>query len=626
MSEQDDSSTADAALEPIVEKVSTEHSLDVRGYKRSTLFRRIRKRMNDVNCATADDYLVLLESDRHEYAQLVNTILINVTEFFRDPEAWSFLQEECLAPLLRRKAPGEPVRAWCVGCASGEEAYSLAISVAELLGDRSLRHLKIYATDVDDGALAIARAGVYSVDDLSHVSPERLERYFDEISTGRYAVRRDLRSSVIFGRHNALVDPPISRLDVLICRNLLIYFDSDTQQQLLPRFHYALRDEGYLFLGKAETLMSRSLLFRPLEARYRIFQRVPQGATEEAMLSNLESRRARKTAGERGDGALETYLLHALVDQTSDPVLLLDPRCRLVVASPSARETFRISNEAMGSSVHELEERFRPGPLRLALEDARASGRGTHLDHLEFPRSDGTVLSLRANVTPILDPAGSVLQILFWGHDLSHEMQLSEELEHARQALETLGEELQTTNEELETSNEELQSTNEELEMTNEELQSTNEELETTVEELQSTNEELETANDELRARQEELNALARHQEMILAGLRLGLIVLDRSLVVTGWNKQCEEMWGVREGEAVGHELFQLDIGLPAEALRDPLTRLMQGTNVEAPVELEATNRRGRTMRCTIRLTPLTSPDGQIEGAIVLISGSGDRS
>jgi two-component system CheB/CheR fusion protein len=326
--EENEKPHRDPELEHVIEKISTEHGFDVRGYKRSTLYRRIRKRISDAGAASPEEYLLRLETNQLEYAQLVNTILINVTEFFRDPEAWQFLQQECLPALIRRRGSGQAIRCWSVGCATGEEAYSLAICLAEALGEHSPRDVKIYATDMDEGALAPARAGVYGPEDMRNVSSERLGRFFEEQPGGRYLIRRELRSSVIFGRHNALVDPPISRQDLLVCRNLLIYFDTETQQQLLPRFHYALRDEGYLFLGKAETLMTRSLLFRPLEPRYRIFQRVPREGATETPQSSLELRRLARETGPSHGQDLQHYTLHTRIEQAIDPLLVLDPAGR----------------------------------------------------------------------------------------------------------------------------------------------------------------------------------------------------------------------------------------------------------------------------------------------------------
>jgi two-component system CheB/CheR fusion protein len=613
----------DPDLEGVIDKVSIEHGFDVRGYRRSTLYRRIRKRMNDAGCATTEDYMVRLETDPQEYSQLINTILINVTKLFRDQDAWEYLQSHCLPQLLHNRTPGDPIRAWSTGCATGEEAYSLAICLAELMGETSLRDVKIYATDVDEGALAVARTGMYEPDDLQNVSRERLERFFEPLPGGNYKIRRDLRTIVIYGRHNVLQDPPISRLDILMCRNLLIYFDNATQNQLLSRFHYALRPEGYLFLGKAETLMTRSTLFRAIEPRYRIFQRGPQHSTIPDASISLELRRPREP---RDPGPFpQNHLLHSIVNRANIPMIVLDPGGRILMASEPTRDLFHITGLLIGRNFLELEERFRPVALRLAIEEVRATLRSAHVDEIQIPRADGRTAWLSLDVQPILDSRGTLARILVWAHDLSQERQLSAELTQVRHELETANEELQCTNEELETANEELQCTNEELETTNEELQSTNEELETTIEELQSTNEELETANDELRARQDELNTLTRYQDMILSSLRTGLIVINPNFSITSWNRTSEDTWGLRESETVGKDFFTLDIGLPSRELREPLQLLMQAKSTQECREMDATNRRGRGIRCLVRMNPLASPTGEIAGAMLIIEERQER-
>jgi two-component system, chemotaxis family, CheB/CheR fusion protein len=614
-------------LEAVIDRLSVEHGFDVRGYKRTTLYRRLRKRMQELGCPAAEDYLLLLETDRHEHVELINTILINVTGFFRDPEAWQFLQEQCLPRQVRRRSAGEPIRVWSVGCATGEEAFSVAMALAEVMEQRSLRDLKIYATDLDEDALSKARAGTYSQSELKNLSQERLDRYFDQLPSGRYQVRRELRSTVIFGKHNALSDPPISRLDLIVCRNLMIYFDIGTQQQLLARLHYALRDEGYLFLGKAETLMTRSLLFRPVEPRFRIFQRVPQQGLAEDLLGSMQVRRRLRDSPDAMDRLqAQNYMLQALVEEAINPLLLLDAAGRIQMASPLGREQFHLTDAMMGRSFLELDERFRPVNLRLAVEETRATGRPSRLEELRIERGDGAASHLRMDVRPILDPTGTVSHIVLWGQDLTREHSMAEtmgalrqELQTTTEELQTTAEELQTTNEELETTNEELQSTNEELETTNEELQSTNEELETTIEELQSTNEELETTNDELRARQQELNLLSRHQERVLSSLQMGLVVLDERLRVTSWNHACETTWGLREEEVVGQVLYSLDIGLPVETLREPLAHVLAGQTPREVVERDATNRRGRPVRCRMVLTPIL--DGALPpvGAVMIV-------
>ena len=621
--EETEKSPHEPELERIIEMIRTTHGFDVRGYKRSTLYRRIRKRIADSGAADVAEYQARLAADHREYTHLLNTVLINVTEFFRDPEAWQYVQSECLQSLVQRRGSGEPLRFWSVGCATGQEPFTLAICLAELLGDRGLRDVKIYATDLDDDALTYARAGIYGPDEMRNVSPERMERFFEAMPGGRSQIRRELRSSVIFGRHNVLVDPPISRQDFLVCRNLLIYFDTETQQQLLPRFHYALREEGYLFLGKAETLMSRSMIFRPLEPRYRVFQRVPQEGAAEAMLGGLDARKLARVSSPGNGQDLENYTLHALFDQAIDTLMLLDPSGRIMMASSGARELFRLK-DIPGLNFAELDEPLRPVALRLAVEDTRTTGRSAEVEVVALPHQDGSRRYIQVRVCPILDPNGNLIHMVLWGRDLTEQHHLSDELVRARQELENVSEELQTTNEELETTNEELQSTNEELETTNEELQSTNEELETTIEELQCTNEELETANDELRAGQEALNTVSRHQETVLAALRLGLITVDRELTVIGWNHTCEDLWGLRESEALHRDLFSLDIGVNFQALRPALTKMLADGTPSESVQMRAVNRRGKAILCQVRVNPLKSEDG-ISGGMLIIEETPER-
>jgi two-component system CheB/CheR fusion protein len=617
--EEAERAPAQGELEPIVEKISEEHGFDIRGYKRTTLYRRIRKRMTDARCSSVREYLARLQTDPHEHAQLINTILINVTEFFRDPEAWEYLCRSCLPPLLKHKPAGEPVRAWSVGCATGEEAYSLSICIAELLAGEP-RAVKIYATDMDEGALSAARAGVYGPSDLENVSSERRERFFEELPGGRFKVRREVRTPVIFGHHNVLRDPPISRLDVLVCRNLLIYFDGDTQQQILKRFHYALRHGGYLFLGKAETLMSRSTLFRPVEPRYRVFQRAGAPAAGPPTGQAPKPQRARKEAEEEPP----MIELAVQVDEAAAPVLLLDPEGLLLAASGPARELLGIAERMIGGSLAQLDDRTRLAPLRLAVEDARTTLHPTRVTGLQVLHPDGRPLLLEAEVRPSLDADGSLKSLAVWVQDGTREQELAAELGSVRQELETTSEELQTTNEELETTNEELQSTNEELETTNEELQSTNEELETTIEELQSTNEELETANDELRARQEELNEQERFQRVVLSSMQMGLVVVRSNWEVVSWNKTCEELWGVREEEVLGQSLFSLDSGMPFDQLRPALTAVVHNDQAAATVELDAVNRRGKPMRCRVRVHALAEQGDGSSGAILMIEANAD--
>lgn len=261
------------ALEELLVFIREARGFDFTGYKRSTLARRIHKRMADVGIRSYADYQDLLETNTDEFGVLLNTILINVTSFFRDPEAWTLLQHEVVPELLTTLDPEQEIRVWSAGCSSGEEAYSMAMMFSEALGvEECLRRVKIYATDVDEEALREARSGLYTAKSLEALSPEVRDKYFEQ-NSAQYSFRPDLRRRVIFGRHDITRDAPISRLDLLVCRNALMYFNVEAQAQIVDRFHFALRPSGFLFLGKAEMLLNDSERFEVVNMRQRVFRR-----------------------------------------------------------------------------------------------------------------------------------------------------------------------------------------------------------------------------------------------------------------------------------------------------------------------------------------------------------------
>ncbi|MBW4470637.1 MAG: protein-glutamate O-methyltransferase CheR [Stenomitos rutilans HA7619-LM2] len=264
------------AFEALLEYLKRSRGFDFSGYKRSSFQRRVQKQMHLRGASSYEDYIDYLEVHPEEFVSLLSTVLINVTSFFRDAAAWSYLQEQALPPLLLAKSPNEPIRIWSVGCASGEEAHTLAMILTELLGATAFRQrVKLYATDIDEDALSHARHATYSQRDLEPLPEGYRERYF-ELSGDRYIFRADLRRVVIFGRHDLVQDAPISRLDLLVCRNTLMYFNAQTQARILSRLHFALSNTGVLFLGKAEMLLTHTNLFTPINLSHRIFAKVPK--------------------------------------------------------------------------------------------------------------------------------------------------------------------------------------------------------------------------------------------------------------------------------------------------------------------------------------------------------------
>jgi two-component system, chemotaxis family, CheB/CheR fusion protein len=607
-------SSDDAAqLDTLLEYLYRNRGFDFHGYKRTSLLRRIQKRMQLVGAADLGAYLDILEVDPEEFSQLFNTILINVTSFFRDGDVWQSLRAQFEERVLPHPKPDRPVRVWNAGCASGEEAYTTAIVLAEQMGAEAFYKVtKIYATDVDDEALNHARLATYTQKDVESVPPELLEKYFERVGP-RYVVNKDLRRCVIFGRHNLIQDAPISRVDILSCRNTLMYFNAETQAKILSRFHFALNDEGMLLLGKAEMLLTHSHLFAPLDLKRRIFTKVPRGPARDRLAGFAQP---------NGDDAPSPPSNHlrlreAAFEAAASAQIVLDLNGALGLANERARALFGLAARHVARPFRELEIANR-GELRLAAERALVERRASTLYGVEWAVG-GSAFTFDVHVLPLVDAGGALLGAQVGFADTSQQTRLQQELQQATRELEATYEELQSTSEELETTNEELQSTVEELETTNEELQSTNEELETMNEELQSTNEELQTMNEELRQRSEELNQVNTFLNSILASLRVGVVVLDHEMLVRVWNHRAEDLWGLRQDEVRDKHFLSLDIGLPVDRIKNAIRACISGENDYQETVLEATNRRGKTISCRVACCSLSPLEGNSRGAILLM-------
>ena len=601
-------------FEHLLDFLKRNRGFDFTGYKRTTLQRRVQRRMETVGIDSYAAYLELLEADTEEFTQLFNTLLINVTRFFRDADPWTFLADEILPTLLARRGEHSPIRVWSAGCASGEEAYTLAMVLAEALGpDRFRERVKIYATDADDEALAAARTAIYTEKQVEDVPEPLRAKYFDYVD-GRYVFTKDLRRSVIFGRNDLVQDAPISRIDLLVCRNTLMYFNAGTQAVILARFHFALADHGVLFLGRAETLLTQSNAFVPIDIKRRIFSKAPRFTQRERLL--MPSQVAQRDISDMP----HLRLREAAFEAGGEAQIVVDRLGQLTLANERARQLFGMTLADIGRPLQDLELSYRPIELRSLIDQCYADRRPVLLREVmwrQVASSEDRWIDLE--VSPLPDAAGVPLGVSIVFADVSTPKRLQRELEESKQSLETAYEELQSTNEELETTNEELQSTVEELETTNEELQSTNEELETMNEELQSTNEELHTMNDELRRRGEELNDLNAFQEAIFTSLKSGVVVVDRELRVLVWNARSEDLWGLRAAEAVDNNVLTLDVGLPIEQLAGPIRSVLSGQSELCELTIPAVNRRGRSMQCEVSCTPLTSLDGLVRGVIILM-------
>jgi two-component system CheB/CheR fusion protein len=565
---------AGGELEEILGKVRDARNFDFRDYKRGTLLRRIQRRMEDRGKRTLREYSALLDREPAEFDPLVGSMLIKVTSFFRDPENWEKLSGEVIPRMLSEKQSGEEVRVWCAGCATGEEAFSAAMALAEAMGPSfGNQEVKIFGTDVDEKAIAHARKGQYTRDQIESVPEKFLSEWFVEEGDG-YAVRKELRRTVVFGINNLVSDAPISRLDLLICRNVFIYLDTPLQKRVLSRFHYALRRHGVLMLGKSEMIPFAARIYEPMDLSLRIYRKDggrDAAVSQERLMGLLEQGSVTREveAGREQAGSIDQF--HRDVLQSLGlPVIATTLDGSVMLWNAAAAQLWnRAESEATGKKLASLNLAGLSGELLIEKSSMVREGRSDRewADGSVGRPGDTHATQISVEVSPLRDADGAKAGLLYVVHEVTSVRQMefelrraNEERQSAYEELQTINEEMQSSNEELETTNEELQSANEELQTTNEELQSTNEELETTNEELQSTNAELDATNRELAHRTEEMNRLAFNQRAIIRSLSAAVVVLDETGHITLWNLAAERLLGLSEGEALGQVLWTLHV------------------------------------------------------------------
>ena len=605
----------DPQFEQLLQHLQQTRGFDFAAYKRASLMRRVTKRMQAVDVESFEAYVDYLQVHQEEFGALFNTILINVTSFFRDAGVWATLARDVVPALLKERPSGHMLRIWSAGCASGQELYTIAMVLAEVLGTEAFRErVKIYATDVDEEALNEARAASYDERHVGDVPPDLLDKYFDR-SGPKYTFNRDLRRSIIFGRHDLVQDAPISRVDLLFCRNTLMYFNTDMQARILARFYFSLNPGGCIVLGRAEMLFNHTALFTPFDLKRRMFRAVPRPNHRDRLMILAQTGRDFMM----NHGSSHARLREAAFESDTVPQIVIDASGVLAAMNSFARERFGLTAADVGRPFQDLEIAYRPAELKEAVDRALREQRAISIKEVTWPQDvEGRYFEVL--ITPLRDDddGDGILGVRISFQDVSAFRQLQIELQHSKQELETAYEELQSTNEELETTNEELQSTVEELETTNEELQSTNEELETMNEELQSTNEELQTMNDELRTRSTELNSTNAFLASVFTSLRSAVVVIDKDYKILVWNDRAKDLWGVLPDEAQGNHLMGLDIGLPVAELRPAIKSILNDGIEQQEVVLSAVNRRGRAIDCRVTLAVLREGD-KATGVILLM-------
>ena len=566
---------AASAMQKISALIRAQTGNDFSLYKKSTVLRRIERRMNVHQINNMNQYVRYLQENSHEIDLLFKELLIGVTNFFREQDAFAVLKENVIPQMLKTKRVGDPIRIWVVGCSTGEEAYSIAIVLRECLDDLKPKgnfKIQIYATDIDKEAIDLARQGTYPANITADVSAERLERFFTK-EDENYRIRKEIRDLVIFAPQNILTDPPFTKLDMLSCRNLLIYLNAETQKKLLPLFHYSLGPGGFLFLGSSESIGGSTDLFSPLDNKWKVFKRretpIARNELIEFPTSRLpfEARTEGIVRTQKESDASVTEIAQSLILQTiAPPVVLINGNGDILYLT---RKTGKYLEPPVGKANLNIYAMAREG-LRLELgilirkamtEKMKTTSKGPRV------KTNGSEQLVNITVSPFEEPEVMRGLMMVQFEDVETpalEAQSSKKKSKSASRLEAINSELenelhstkerlQTIVEEMETSQEELKSANEELQSINEELQSTNEEMITSKEELQSLNEELTTLNAELQSKNEELSEVNNDMKNLLDSTQIPTIFLDNNLKIRRFTPYATKI----------ANLIQSDVGRP---------------------------------------------------------------
>jgi chemotaxis methyl-accepting protein methylase/PAS domain-containing protein len=624
-----------SALEKAIILLRTHTGHDFSLYKRNTLHRRIERRMGIHQIHKIAGYVRYLQENTQELDLLFKELLIGVTSFFRDPAAWEELRKKILPALIASRPDGQVMRAWVAGCSTGEEAYSLAMvfkEVVEKLKPRKKISLQVFATDLDKDAIDKARQGIYPENICADVAPHRMSRFFTKEEHG-CRVRKEIREMVIFAPQSLIMDPPFTKLDILSCRNLLIYLAPEMQKKLFPLFHYSLTPGGVLFLGSAETVGTFTDLFAPLNHKLRLFRRTTTALRSDPIefpssFAPPLPAGAEPLAAAKPNASLQSLADHLVLERYAAPTVLVNDKGNILYVSgrtgkylePAAGKAnwniFAMAREGLrydlSNAFHKALEQDAPVVIRgLQLG---ANGTKQHVDisvqRLAEPEA------LRGLVMIAFTDVPAPLAAVAPGHSgqTGKNSARSTRVAELQRKYQQARLEAQTIREEMQTSQEELRSTNEEQQSTNEELQSTNEELTTSKEEMQSLNEELQTVNNELQSKVDELSRANNDMKNLLNSTDIATLFLDKNLNVRRFTTQATKIIKLIPGD-VGRPITDLasDLLYP-ELTADAREVLRKLGFAEKPI----TTRDGRWF--TVRIMPYRTLDDRIDGLVITFS------
>ncbi|QSV46468.1 chemotaxis protein CheB [Geobacter benzoatilyticus] len=618
-----------SALEKVLILLRAKTGHDFSLYKKTTMYRRIERRMGIHQIDRIAAYVRYLQDNSQEVELLFNELLIGVTSFFRDPAAWEQLKGEFIPALLAERPAGGVLRAWSAGCSTGEEAYSLAIAFKEVLEQLKPTEsfkLQIFATDLDRDAIDKARQGVYPANIAADVSAERLRRYFIQEGTG-YRIGKEIREMVTFATQNVIMDPPFTKLDILICRNLLIYLTPELQKKLLPLFHYSLNPGGILFLGSAETVSTFTNLFAPLNTKSRLFRRRESVLPAEPLAFPSSFVPAlpgvpKELTMMKPAANLQTLADQLLLQHFSPPAVLVNDKGDILYISG---RTGKYLEPAAGKANWNIFAMAREGlrfDLGSAFQKAVRHKEEITLKGLKVGENGGTQ-TVDVTVRAIEEPEAlrGMVMIVFTEVAAPPEKKATGRARNSpagsarvlelEQELRQVREELQTTREEMQSSQEELKSTNEELQSTNEELQSTNEELTTSREEMQSLNEELQTVNAEQQSKMDELARMNNDMRNLLNSTEIVTVFLDNDLHVRRFTTGANKLFKLIPGD-VGRPLSDISSDLLYPGMIEEAREVLR-TLVFSEKQVAATD--GRWF--SVRIMPYRTMEDIIGGVVI---------
>ena len=626
------------AFQKILQLLRGISGLDLRQYKPETIRRRMARRMLLLRVERLADYVKLLQMRSDELRQLQEDVLINVTHFFRDLGFWDSLRANVLPTLLQDRPPERPIRIWCAGCSTGEEAYSLAITVLEFLSHSGHdTPVQIFGTDASEASIEAARLGIYPETIAGEVSPERLRRYFVKVDRG-YQVSKRVRDTCIFARQNLCADPPFSHIDILSCRNVMIYFNPPLQRQIMLTFHYALEPGGYILLGMSEGLRDYGDVFSTVDRKHKIYMK-----TGAHLPFNFEPQRTYAISQQTGatrppmveiDGNIwpEQELQRAadriVLARFGPPGLIIDERMNVLQSRGQTSQFLDITAGAVSWNLLRILKDGLANEVRAAVQQSIRDNVPAVAEAtlIEDQRGEERI---QIDVIPITSAASRprCYLILFQVSPDGIHRRITEQAAHPqltvdekerliaqlRQDLSSTRFHLQSLVEERDARNQELVSANEEIQSANEELQSSNEELETTKEELQSANEELQTVNDELQQRNNVLTQTGNDLTNLLNSVNIPLLMLNSELQIRQFTPPMQRLLSVRAGD-IGRSISEIRLQLSIEDLEPILTEVLESLGTR---EVEVTDKEGRWH--LLRVRPYRTSDNKIEGLVVLL-------